>query len=342
MKEIQYFTVLNDPDENQKMVRKLPRSICDRWGREVDRWSSMQEQENKVSRVGNFPYPPFSVFHDFLKREARIACNPVTMTRAEQEEGKIETSQPKISKFGGNVRKGSPGAKSFATGSEEIDRRREGGKKQPERCRLCKNDHNLDECDRFKKMNPAERIDFVKSNGLCLGCLRYGHMKKDCRGRKICATCKDFHPTSLHNDSPNVAKKDSQNKTTEAISHRLNAWDCRSSNACSSHSLIVPVWLHQKENPERKKMVYALLDDQSDACFVKDSILQQLNVTGPVVQLKLSTVQGESLVTCMKISNLVVRGVNEQAEVLLPGTYSKSEIPAKRCQIGIRHWLGPP
>ena len=56
-------------------------------------------------------------------------------------------------------------------------------------------------------------------------------------------------------------------------------------------TVIVPVWLHQKEDPERKKTVYALLDDQSDACFIKDSILQQLNVTGPAVQLKLSTVQ---------------------------------------------------
>ena len=80
-------------------------------------------------------------------------------------------------------------------------------------------------------------------------------------------------------------------------------------------------------------MVYALLDDQTDACFVKDIILQQLNVTGAAVQLKLSTVQGESLITCMEISNLVVQDVNEQTELLQAGTYSKAEIPAKRCQI---------
>ena len=153
-------------------------------------------------------------------------------------------------------------------------------------------------------------------------------MKKDCRGRKICATCNCFHPSYLHKDSPEAAQHNLQNRTRKAISHRVNAWDSK-----SSHSLIVPVWLHQKEDPERKKMVYALLDDQSDACFVKDGILQQLNVTGPAVQLKLSTVQGESLITCMKISNLVVQGVNEQTEVLLPGTYSRAAIPAKRCQI---------
>ena len=37
---------------------------------------------------------------DFLKREARIACNPVTMARAEEEVKKVETSQQRLVKFG--------------------------------------------------------------------------------------------------------------------------------------------------------------------------------------------------------------------------------------------------
>ena len=122
----------------------------------MDRCFSIKEQE-KVSGVRNILYPPCSVFYDFLKCEARIACNPVTVMRVEQEQGKAETSQQKNRKFGGNVRKGSSGAKSFATRSKEISRRRQGGKKQPERCRLCKNDHNLHECDRFKKMSFIEK-----------------------------------------------------------------------------------------------------------------------------------------------------------------------------------------
>ena len=58
-----------------------------------------------------------------------------------------------------------------------------------------------------------------------------------------------------------------------------------------------------------------------------------MDVTGPDVQLKLSTVLGENLVTCRKVNDLVVRGVNEHQEVLLPRTYSREEIPAKRGQI---------
>ena len=100
-----------------------------------------------------------------------------------------------------------------------------GERKQPERCRLCKNTHNLKECDNFKKMLHTERIEFVKSNGLCLGCLRYGHMKKDCRGKKVCSTCKGFHPTSLHTNVPKPEGKTETsptNSSKEVTSHRVN------------------------------------------------------------------------------------------------------------------------
>ena len=61
----------------------------------------------------------------------------------------------------------------------------------------------------------------------------------------------------------------------------------------TSHLLIVPVWLHYEENPESKIKVYALLDEQSDACFVKESTFNAIGMDGPNVQLELSTVLGE-------------------------------------------------
>ena len=335
MKEIHYLTALNDPEENQKMISKLPRNICDRWGREVDHWLNMRGQELQEPTATKSPYPPFSAFCDFLKREARIACNPVTMARAEEEVKKVETSQQRLVKFG-NRKKEPLGANSLATGSEEVSNGNKGERKQPERCRLCKNTHNLNECDKFKKMSHTERIEFVKSNGLCLGCLKYGHMKKDCRGKKVCSTCKGFHPTSLHTNVPKPEGKPGtspKNSSAEVTSHRVNTHEPEDGVFCDSHSLIVPVWLYQRGYPEKKELVYALLDDQSDACFVSEEILQKLAISGPQVQLKLSTVLGEDFVACQKINDLVVRGVNENQEVMLPKTYSRKEIPAKRGQI---------
>ena len=80
-------------------------------------------------------------------------------------------------------------------------------------------------------------------------------------------------------------------------------------------------------------MVYALLDDQSDACFIKTSALEKLNVNGPEVHLKLSTVLVEEDITSEKITGLLVRGVNESTDICLPRTYTRDIIPAKRSQI---------
>ena len=339
MKEIHYLKALNDPEENQKMVRKLPRNICDRWGREVDYWLSKKEQKCESSRCSESAYPPFSAFCDFLKREARIACNPVALLRVVEDERKAQQQQ-RSGRFNSSPKNKPFGAKTFATGSEEVKGGRKGDKKPPERCRLCKNAHGLDECDKFAKMPHTERMEVVKSNGLCLGCLRYGHMKKDCRGRKICATCKGFHPTALHVEAQKVPQKDTKpeelprnTEDAQATSCRVNTYDSNNGSICNSHSLIVPIWLHHADNPERKELVYALLDNQSDACFVKDEILRKLDISGPDIQLKLSTILGEDLVASQRITDLIVRGVNEQSEVSLPRTYSRDEIPAKRGQI---------
>ena len=99
VKEIHYLTALNDPEENHKMIRKLPRYICDRWGREVDHWLNVNGQELEDSTASDSPYPPFSAFCDFLKREARIACNPVTLARTQEEVKKVETSPRRLVKF---------------------------------------------------------------------------------------------------------------------------------------------------------------------------------------------------------------------------------------------------
>lgn len=52
---------------------------------------------------------------------------------------------------------------------------------------------------------------------------------------------------------------------------------------------------------------------------------------------------GEDLVTSQKINDLVVRGLIENQEVMLPKTYSRNEIPAKRGQIPrpetVKEWL---
>ena len=97
MNTVRYLKVLNDPDENQRMVRKLPRYLIDRWSREVDRWLNKDEDQCQSKEKcdltdGETGYPPLSVFCRFLQRESRIACNPVTSVGPQKEEVRKEDS----------------------------------------------------------------------------------------------------------------------------------------------------------------------------------------------------------------------------------------------------------
>ena len=101
----------------------------------------------------------------------------------------------------------------------------------------------------------------------------------------------------------------------------------------ASHSLIVLVWLHHQNSSKSKVKVYALLDEQSDACFIKESPLTTLGVDRPEVDLEHSTVLHQKTITSKKVTGLTVRGVNEMTEIILPRMYTRNVIPARRSQI---------
>ena len=80
-------------------------------------------------------------------------------------------------------------------------------------------------------------------------------------------------------------------KVTESVIHDM-------------HSMIVPVWLHHVSNEEHKILVYALLDEQSTASFIKEDTLHKLGVGGPTVSLDVHTICGKTLLVPSKFMDL--------------------------------------
>ena len=85
-------------------------------------------------------------------------------------------------------------------------------------------------------------------------------------------------------------------------------------------------------------MVYALLDDQSDACFVKQATIERHGVSGQETQRKLSAFLAEETITTRRINDLVVRGVREQTEIPFPRTSTRDIIPSIRTPETARKW----
>ncbi|XP_063860018.1 uncharacterized protein LOC135100737 [Scylla paramamosain] len=124
--------------------------------------------------------------------------------------------------------------------------------------------------------------------------------------------------TQPKEDKPTVVAN--KVKVTESVTHDM-------------HTMIVPVWLHNVSNEESKVLVYALLDEQSDASFIKESILNKLGVSGPSVSLNIHTISGKQITDSIKIHGLKVRGYNEEVEISIPSAYSTENISAGRSQI---------
>lgn len=95
---------------------------------------------------------------------------------------------------------------------------------------------------------------------------------------------------------------------------------------------------HHEDDPNTNIMVYALLDDQTDACFVKQATIERHGVRGQETQFKLSTFLAEETITTRRINGLVVRGVKEQTEIPLPRTYTRDIIPSIPTPETARKW----
>ncbi|KAL3973900.1 serine/threonine kinase 17 [Sarotherodon galilaeus] len=98
--------------------------------------------------------------------------------------------------------------------------------------------------------------------------------------------------------------------------------------------MIVPVWVSSEQHPGTEKLVYALLDTQSDTVFIDQDVSNNLQAKATPIRLKLTTLLGKDVVVpSERISGLKVRGYNSSEMIELPPAYTKECIPVNRSHI---------
>ena len=136
-----------------------------------------------------------------------------------------------------------------------------------------KTDHQLDGCSKFKLEILVTRMAFIKENRLCFRYLKKGHASKDCRGRLTCSSCNKKHPTCLHKDKGTQAKKEKRKvcHTTcvpESTSYALQGVSDTNTS-----------------RPDKEVLVYAMLDNQSDATLVLNEACSKLSAEAEPTKL---------------------------------------------------------
>lgn len=266
MQSMKYMEELNSPRILQEISSKLPIKSGSKWCREAR--DILRKTDRTVS------------FHDlvvFVKEEADLANDPIFSPEALKRE---RTKMPDR-----NRGKRAHGANSFvslASQSQSNESRRKSSevpsqKQRTNLCSVCNGGHQPDKCAELRKGSVEERIEIARSKGLCFGCLKKGRQSKNCRARLICEKCGRQHPTSLHipNDKEQNKGQQSTPQLTSsdfAHSHQTssevadeNENSKLTANVCSAvdwhgvitNSLIIPVFVHHKNNPGNKVMIYA-------------------------------------------------------------------------------------
>ena len=237
-------------------------------------------------------YPKFEKFVEFVKIESEIANDPITCaSSSNQPHGQHHSLKSKVTNS------------ASTKGSQS--------------CLDCGGSHSLQKCDKFIGKTYDDRVAFIRENRICFGCLSQGHVSKFCRNRLKCDTCNRNHPTLLHN--PNAKK-------SEVVSNAIS-----SNSSRKMSSMVVPVWLSNSKSSKQPRLVYALLDSQSDQSFILDQTLDAFAIDSKTVELSVSTATGlNQSISSRECNNFEIRGHNLNEVVQLPTLYSRPFIPHNR------------
>ena len=133
---------------------------------------------------------------------------------------------------------------------------------------------------------------------------------------------KSHMPLTLHNSAFLQSKE--KLCLEKVVSNSVVSDGSLSKKSCS----VVPVWLSHASIPNCRKLVYALLDSQSDLSFILEKTLDSFNVSSLDVDLSISTMSGvNEQVSWRKFSGFKVQGSNTSQIIDLPPVFSRLDIP---------------
>ncbi|XP_021324883.3 uncharacterized protein [Danio rerio] len=316
MPHVKGLGILNDCEENHKLLKKLPEWMMRRWSRIV---------VEELDRSGE--YPSFVHFTQFMQTEARIACNPIASPLLMNVKNTDERLPKRTKALNTGIQ-----IKTSISGPPENYR-----PKPP--CLVCKDEmHGVVKCPSFAAKTMDEKKSFIHENHLCFGCLRKGHNTKDCRRRHTCNTCGRRHPTCLHIEMDRNPLESTSKDSKATGGHSSKEIHKVMVHALTQHvsatSSIVPVLVSSTTNPQKEILTYALLDTQSDSTIVLEDLVTELNVNTQSVQLKLSTMTAVNTVIASKVAcGLQLRGLNSETYIQLKQTYTRDFIPVEKSHI---------
>jgi len=318
------------------IVRKLPYSL-------QEKWVSHAADYKRRWRVS---FPPFSVFVSFVHEMGRVKNDP--SLQVDPLDHRMNTVQ---CTFGNTVissvkktelRKLSPVRKNVGL----------------QFCPLHKSiHHGLTDCIAFRQLTVPDRRDILKLKGYCYSCFTRGHVQRECSQRNECEICgKTSHHTLLHENhgeeqvyipthiqdaAPTVSSKTHGEERT-SVATRIQD-EMSTSSTCTqrcghvftgkSCSKVILVKIYDKHQPHSGRLVYAILDDQSNRSLIRSDLLDQLEPPTEILSYTMNSCNGQKAMQGRQATGLVVESYDGSTQHALPTVLECDQIPNDREEI---------
>jgi oligoribonuclease (3'-5' exoribonuclease) len=186
-------------------------------------------------------------------------------------------------------------------------------------CVICRGVHKIYACEKFKRLQVKERIEIVKTKGLCFNCLNMGHVTVDCRWTG-CQICGKKHNVLLHLHSMTANQRDKNSSdvtTLEATTSKFNGLSHKVYNSIiSSQSVLSTAIVYVKDNEGRLNQTRALLNSGAQSIFIIEKLARSLQLPRDYINITVETLnQIETRVKYSITAEILSRHTNYHEKV---------------------------
>ena len=162
-------------------------------------------------------------------------------------------------------------------------------------CVVCKTDkHPLYACPKFKVQTHDKMIATLKSNGLCMNCLKPGHFVKQCKSLHRCRKCQKPHHTLLHIESKEFAPSTVAPVAQPSTQPTVKPVSSNTAMGFASNSLLMTCRMFVDAPDGSSVEARAILDSASSASFVSERLAQSLCLPRSNQGVRISGIAGLS------------------------------------------------
>jgi hypothetical protein len=166
------------------------------------------------------------------------------------------------------------------------------------KCCLCNGAHWVNNCDKFLKMTPESRLNFIMTKKLCVNCFSAKHFVAKCTRSGKCKHCAGRHHSTVHTDNSRSSGSKQQEQKTQnltassepfvpftqqgAVNVSLEVANTFSSAASElfprRRSLLTTARVEVLDIESNVSQCRALIDSGSDNNYISAKLVDELNL----------------------------------------------------------------